>query len=217
MEDQLKQLFFKLAALEWLKVIGIGLIAAAVYYPFYDDGKARMEELAQLQGQVVQTEKEINSVKEALANADRFEREVKDTVDQFTRIVDFMPTKVTTSMLTATISETCTKAGLRLLKIEPKDGPERFDFYEATRVAFSIEGTFTQVVSFLSSLSRVPRMMNFEGLALNAVEGSTDMAPRLVVSGLLVGFRYIPSELVNKNPSQLDSGATDAASSQQPQ
>lgn len=213
MEAQLNQLFLKFAALQWFKVLIVGALAVGLYYvALFSDGQPQMDQVTQIQQQLAQTEKEIAAVKEALANADRFEREVKDTVDQFGHIVDFMPTKITTSMLTATISDTCTKSGLKLLKIEPKTGNERIEFYETTRVAFSVEGTFLQLVNFLSSLSRVPRMMNLDGLTINVSDSTNDIeTPRLVTSGVLVGFRYIPAEQTTADAAKQNSGAPNAA------
>lgn len=207
------QLLIKLAVLPWFKVLGIGVLAGGLYYlVLFSDGQAQLDQLAQTQQQVAQTEKEIAAVKEALANADRFEREVKDTVDQFTHIVDFMPTKITTSMLTSTISDACTKSGLRLLKIEPKDEKQRVEFYETTRVGFSLEGNFTQLVNFLSALSRAPRMMNFDGLAISVSNDSTDIeVPRLVAAGVLVGFRYMPPESAADSVAKQNPGAPNAA------
>jgi len=207
------QLLIKLAVLPWFKVLGIGVLAGGLYYlVLFSDGQAQLDQLAQTQQQVAQTEKEIAAVKEALANADRFEREVKDTVDQFTHIIDFMPTKITTSMLTSTISDACTKSGLRLLKIEPKDEKQRVEFYETTRVGFSLEGNFTQLVNFLSALSRAPRMMNFDGLAISVSNDSTDIeVPRLVAAGVLVGFRYMPPESAVDSAAKQNPGAPNAA------
>lgn len=219
MESQLNQLLTKFAALQWFKVLGIGLLVGlGYYYSFFSDGQLQLDQLAQTQQQVAQTEKEIAAVKEALANADRFEREVKDTVDQFAHIVDFMPTKITTSMLTATISDACTKSGMKLLKIEPKDDKTRVEFYETTKVGFSVEGNFTQLVTFLSALSRVPRMMNFEGFGISVSNDSNDIeVPRLVAAGVLVGFRYIPPTPTADSAAKPNPGAPNAAPAPAPQ
>lgn len=181
------------AQLNWLKTVGIGIGITILYYlgPF-NDGSGLNNQLASLQQQYAEAEKDIAATKEALANADRFEREVKDTVDQFGRITEFMPEKINGSELIALVSDLCKKSGLKLIKVEPKPGGDRVEFYETSKVQFAFEGTFAQVVALLGGLTKTPKLMTIEDFVLEMAQGNTDQeTPRLSATGTLLGYRYI--------------------------
>jgi Tfp pilus assembly protein PilO len=203
--DAVNQLITILVQLNWGKTLGIGVLVAGLYYiASFDDGSVHQEQLSQFQSEYTQTEKDIAATKEALSNADRFEREVKDTVDQFTRITDFMPEKISGSELINLVSESCKSSGLKLLKVEPRQGGGKIEFYETSKVMFSVEGTFAQTLVFLSSLSRIPKLMTIDDFLLDvATNNSNQETPRLVASGVLVGYRYVrtiaPSDKKTEN------------------
>jgi Tfp pilus assembly protein PilO len=197
MEAQLNRFFIFLAGLDMIKILGIGALVAVLYFfVIFDNGQSLKTQIEQLETQAATTQTEIKTVKDALANADRFEREVKDTVEQFTHITDFMPEKLTTAGLVTTLSELTTKAGLKLTKTEPKSGSERVDFYEITKVAFAVEGSFTQLMSFLSGISKAQQILTIDGLKIEVAQNSADPeSPRIVAEGVLFGYRYL-----NTNP-----------------
>ena len=69
---------------------------------------------------------------------------------------------------------------------------ERKDFYEMTRLDFSIQGSFSQVVLFLSSLSKIQRLLTFDQLKLKSSAATPSAEnPNVELSGVLVGYRYV--------------------------
>lgn len=186
----------QLADMPWSKVIFVGLGCLAFYYfAFYDDGTSLKDARRQATQNLLEAEKQLKSTKEAIADADRFEREVKETAAQFEHIVNFMPEKMGSAELTTIISDQASRAGVRVMKTEPKNeasqtsegGP---NFYSTSKVQFHIEGNFTQIASFLSHISRVPKLMTFDKVEITAAEGGNLEAPKLNFNGTLVGYRY---------------------------
>ncbi len=202
--DAVNQLVTILVQLNWGKTLGVGVLVAGLYYiALFDDGSVLQEQLSQFQQEYTQAEKDIAATKEALANADRFEREVKDTVDQFARITEFMPEKISGSEMITLVSDLCKRAGLKLLKVEPRQAGEKVEFYETTKVMFSIEGTFSQTLAFLSALSRIPKLMTIDDFFIDVAQSNSNQeTPRLIASGILLGYRYVRSTVPGEKPSE---------------
>lgn len=194
-----------IATLSWVKVLIAGIILGAFYYfSFYNDGSAIEAVIDKTNQECKEAERQLKATREAITNADRFEREVKETVDQFNRgIVDIMPSRTTGADLTNLVSDISNKSGVRLTKTEPMNSLERGEFYEMTRLSISLEGTFSQITMFLSYLSRIPTLMNFDRMELSTNPGSDIETPRLTAKGVLTSYRYSP-------PTQASAGGGNA-------
>lgn len=189
----MNQLIFKLAELSWPKVLLGGLFVTLAYFAtMYDSGSTLTEETQSAIQQAQETEKLLKVTREKIANADRFEKEVQDLVEQFNRIVEYMPAKLSSADLTTVVADLAPKSGVRLLKTEPRTGTEKGEFYETSRLVFTVEGKFSEIVMFLSGISRVPRLMTFERAEIVTARASEDLeSPKLTFSGTLVGYRYL--------------------------
>jgi len=189
-----EQLYLTLATLNWKRVVAVSAILAALYFLLvYDNGETIDRNVQQIQTQITQTEHQIKVTKEAFADAERFEREVKATVDQFSMVMDYMPEDMSSSELMTIVSDLAANTGLKLMKTEPITGGERTTFYEPVRMSFALEGSFVQVLTFLSELSKVPRLITFEGIELSSLANTDPEMPQLLFTGTIVAYRYIKS------------------------
>lgn len=186
-----QQLISHLGELPWPKVAVYGFIAVLLYYfLLYDDGTALRNRFTATTAQLAQAQKGLDETRKAMEDADKFEREVKLTAQQFERIRDFMPEDLNAASLTEIILHQASMAGAKVLKLEPKQGDERVDFYEMTRVQVSLEGSYAQLVTFLSYLSRVPKLLTFDTVKITR-QGGDPETPKLKFVGTLVGYRYV--------------------------
>ncbi len=185
----------RLMNLSW-KIAGVisFLVAGAYYAMFFSDGSAKVQALATLKSQVKEADSALKATKKAVEEADKFERNVKELSEEFNRIVTIMPEKLSMAEMTAMASDTALKSSVRLLKTEPKSEVTKSDFYETIEFGFQIEGNFSQITTFLSQLSRVPRLMTMEKVEL---ENSSDVAaetPKLSFKATIIGYRYLPEK-----------------------
>ena len=186
------QIYLLLATLTWGRAALFGALATGFYFiALYNDGSALQRTLAETRAQIAQTEQQIKITKDALTNADRFEKEVKSAVEQFHKVYEIMPEKMSVAELTTISSDLAARAGLKLVRTEPKSIPERTDFYEASRLGLALEGSFSQVLMFLSYISKVSRLMTLEKVELVSLNGTDPELPILSFSGTLVGYRYL--------------------------
>lgn len=201
------QLYIMLATLNWKRAVAFGAILAALYFLLvYDNGEVIDRNMQQVQTQISQAEHQIKVTKEAFADAERFEREVKATVDQFSMVIDYMPENMGPSELMTIVSDLTAKTGLKLVKTEPVAGGERTNFYEPIRMSFAFEGSFAQILTFLSELSSVPRLITFEGVELSTLANTDPEMPQLSFTGTIVAYRYIARSSVEGGNSKQPGG-----------
>ena len=194
--------------LPWPKVLVYGAILAAVYYFLaFNSGEATQTKLESLAAEAASAKRNLEQTKKAIADADKFEKEVKTLAQQFQKIHEYMPDNLGPSMLTEITSHEATQAGAVVTKIEPASGEERTEFYDSSKVEFSIEGTYAQIETFLSNLSKVPKILTFEKVKINQIGGEMDR-PRLAMSGVVIGYKY---KFVSKTDSKADPKAAGAA------
>lgn len=206
----MEKFFLSLAEASWGRTLIAGFFAFGLYYMLaYNDGSALNSMINQANQELNEAETQLKATKDAVANADRFEREVKSIVDQFTHVVDFMPRKVSSAELTTIISELSNRSGAKLLKTEPRSNKDAATFYDTTRLAFTLEGSFSQIVMFLSQLSRVPKLMTFERTELFADDNADLEAPKLTFNAVLVGYSYIGTKTPEKT-ANAETGAQNA-------
>lgn len=191
----MNKIIAQLSDLEWSKVVMLGLgIAGFYYFVMFDNGDLLTTEIQNSNAQLVEANSKLNQTKKAMADANRFELEVKRIAQQFEQITSFMPMSIGPAELTTIVNQSAGLAGVRVAKIEPKGPDTRAGFYEASRVAVSLNGNFIQILKFLEMISRVPKLLTFDQVEVRSqkTQGSapTETAP-LSFDGLLVGYRYI--------------------------
>ena len=142
----------KLAALEWGKVIGIGVaLAAAYYFLMFDNGATIEAGIKSAQERTEIAKKTLAETEKAIADAERFGKEVQSTQDQFEKIVRFMPQSLDAGEMTKMINEISQEVGVRP-RIEPqKDDPPQ-SFTQAVKVSLQLEGDYAQILTFLSKI-----------------------------------------------------------------
>jgi Tfp pilus assembly protein PilO len=189
----MKKYIAALADMAWTNVLLIGFgLAAAYYFLSYDSGAALSTEIQASTVKLAQSEKQLKDTEKAMEDANRFQAEVQETARQFARINDFMPEAMTEADLQALMTRQAQLAGVRIMKMEPKGGVEHVGFYDKMRLALTAEGTYPQILTFLSYISRVPRLLTFENMSLdyNGIN-ETEESPRLTYQAVVVAYRYV--------------------------
>lgn len=194
MSDAKANIVQQLAELQWSRVAVGGLVLTILYWAaLFDDGSQLIAQTTAARQEQAQKEKELQDAKTELANADQFELKVKEMASQFEKIVEFMPENMSTADLTAIATEQASRAGLKLMKTEPNTSMasgEQPSFYTTTKLNITLEGGFSEIASFLSNVTKIPRLLTFQNLELASTAEADPERPRLVVTGTLVGYKY---------------------------
>lgn len=187
----MNNLVVKLGDLPWSKVAVVGLLVMGLYYILlFDDGSVAEGRRNAANQQLAEAQRQLQDTKKALEDAQRFEQEVKRNKEQFARIVEYMPVEMSVASLTSLISRQAALAGVKVAKLEPQSERKKVEFYEITRIDLSLEGNFSQLLTFLSNLSKQPQLLTFEEVEIESKTGEPD-APVLTFTGKMSGFRYL--------------------------
>lgn len=192
----MEKYILQLGEMTWSKVVFGGLIVGGLYWSlWYNDGSQLTTAIEALTNQLGESERQLRDTKEAMANAEKFEKAVRQNEMQFEKVLEYLPQETNANELTRLINQQAQMSGSRVTETKPRDAIEKKDFYEMTKIDFSLQGGFPQVVLFLSSLSKVQKLLTFDKLVLKQSDrgGGADSleAPKVELRGVLVGYRYL--------------------------
>lgn len=188
----MEKYILQLGELTWSKVVVAGLIAAGVYWGlYYDDGSKFENEISNLTAQYTESERQLRETKDAMADAEKFEKAVRQNELQFEKVLAYLPQEINANELTRLVNQQAQLSGTRVQSTKAIDLVEKKEFYEMVRLEFALQGTFAQVVSFLSSLSKIERLLTFDKLNLKVNRSTAEDVPTVELAGTLVAYRYL--------------------------
>lgn len=182
----------KLADYSWQKILIIGVALAAAYYFLYFDDGARLDQaLTTAEGELTREKELLGKTKTAMEDLMRFKEDLANQQAQVKEVLNFLPKQMNIGELRSVILERAAQAGLKVLKTDPKDAITRIEFYEATRIDVELEGTYNQIATFLSLLSKLPRLVTIDKIILEIQKKEPGESPKIKFASTLVGYRYV--------------------------
>ncbi len=195
----MEKYILQLGEFTWSKVVVGGLIAAGAYWGlYYDDGSLLETGIKSLESTYTESARQLAETKEAMADAEKFEKAVRQNEVQFDKVLEYLPQEINANELTRLVNQQAQLSGPRVQTTKALELIERKDFYEMTRLDFSISGSFSQVVLFLSSLSKIQRLLTFDKIKIKSSQASATELPVVELSGVLVGYRYVKDSGTDK-------------------
>ena len=187
----MKKYIERLASLDRSKVfLGAILLAVAYYFGLYDAGTA-------LEASVQTAEKKFSETKERLARtqaADKnlkvFIQKVEAAEQQFKEVIEYMPPEINLGNFLQRVKDQASAAGASVQTFSPSSDIQKRDFYEVRKFDLQLNGNFSQIVLFLSNLSKMPLLITFDRIELSTMDAELDN-PKLNFKGVLLGYRYV--------------------------
>lgn len=185
-------LMSRIVDMTWSRALILSAVMTVLYgVAVFDNGDSFEARKSELQTQLAEAQSQLDATKTAMADAARFEQEVLQLQQQFERIAAYMPKDLRIADLTTMLYEQAEAGNVKISRLDPKSSSDRGPFYEHVRIEVSVEGSFAQIVGFLSMMSKVQRLLTFEGVELSLVPSTNPaMTPKVAFKGLLVGYRY---------------------------
>ena len=197
------QYILTLGEMSYGKVAMWGVALCIVYaFTYFDDGTEIVKQISEANSQLEAGQRNLAETKEAMADAERFERAITQNKEQFKKVLEYLPSDIDANDLTRIVSQQSQLTNSRVLRTEPEGIPEKKDFYEMIRLKFELQGTFSQVVAYLSAISKVQKLLTFEGLKIEMGDGSDPETPTVKLVGVIVAYRYLQSEKEGENAAQ---------------
>ncbi len=186
----MNDLISKLAAMQWARVFVIAGVVAFLYWQFGLEEGVTEEQFQSAEANRTQAQTSLVATQKAVADLKKFREELDLMNSQFQQVVELMPAEANVADFMLMIREEATKAGSRVKKLEPAKDITKVDFYETRKLEISLEGSYAQILTFLSNLSRLKRLVTVEKLAL-AQTTTPEQETKVAFTGTLVNYRYL--------------------------
>ena len=180
--------FFDLARLQFIQILVFGGVFLGVFYfTLYDDGSYLNKLIEEVQSNIDQTEAKIKQKEKELEAVREFEREVVSEEQVIRYFLNFIPETLTYTDLSSLLIKAAEFTGINIeVKQDQKVRFKEESEYQTLKIQLTIDGSFSQIMFFLSKLTAQKRM-----LILNKIDMNIDQASRLIKANLsIIAYRY---------------------------
>lgn len=203
MEEKLNQLTMGKAFL-------IGVVLTVVYYfMWYNNGAVEEGQIATAQQEVQKSRAELEKIKQALVDAERYQKAMAELGAEMERVVKAIPAELNSLDLMKAISTEAKSVGAEINNLNaptssagrsrqsPAEGAT--DFYEVVPIDVDITGTYNQLMLFLSNLTKLDKIITAQKLTMSISQrgsgASVGSVPIINMKASLQAYRYSPPSL----------------------
>ena len=149
-------------------IIGVGL-SVVYYFVFFDNGKRVQAKIRQVESEIrIQTETK-QKIQEAIKERERFEQEAEEIN---TNLKDLswliFPARSDANQLMKQISTFAEENKTSILSLKPLEKPPEFPDYPEQAFDFELEGTYHQLMQFISDLTQMKRAIDFNNMKIES-------------------------------------------------
>jgi type IV pilus assembly protein PilO len=205
MEERLRGITFTQSL-----IVGVALIG--LYWGmFYDNGAKLEANIRAAESETVVLQKEIESVRKAIADAERYKQTMAALGSEIEKIVQAMPTKYTPLDFMRAISNEAKGVGTEINQITSPQNFRNNDpnaaamFYEEVPIEVDLTGNYNQIMLFLSNLTRLDKIITVKQLSMESKSRTgteaASSSPRIDLKASFLAYRYIKPMPVPGTPS----------------
>lgn len=192
----------KLQNLTMGKAVMVGVVLAVLYFfLMYNDGTALQTNIANTTTEIQTKEAELEKIKKAVSDAERYQNTKRALGAELDSVLKAIPAQLTSQDLMKIVSTEAKAMGINL-NIDASGnsggGPtdDKSVFFEPVMVNLSLDGTYNQLMSFLSAITKVDKIITLSSLTLvNSAAGRApeDSGPiSLKLTAEMRAYRYLP-------------------------
>ena len=193
-------------------IAGLALVAA-YYYGVYDDGAAKIAEIETARTEAAKIQGTLDENRRILANRAEFERELARVNEQYKAILEYLPPTFNTQDLLKKLSTEAKVAGVALVNFKPSAADRNQGapgmpptpapapvpgvpggaapptaFYEEIKMDVELEGGFAQLMTFLSGVTRLQRLVNIRNIEMT-LKGIVDGTAVISLKAVLISYK----------------------------
>jgi type IV pilus assembly protein PilO len=183
------------------KAILVGVIMAGLYYlMMYDSGDKINQNIKNVNVSISKQKDEITAIEKAIQVVEEFSKKVALLGDKFEKLIKYIPENFTAIDQMKLVSKQAKSAGTNIQRISQGTEGKKLNFYEELNVNVELSGTYTQIVLFLSFLTKLDKVLVMKEMSMTAA-GSTKSgeARKVQFSGRVTGYRYIDEDKIDKS------------------
>lgn len=200
----------RLQQLTFGKALMFGLLIAGLYYSIgYDSGSSMQTSIDQTKEQIQDKTTEIKGLERQIERIMTMQKVMDVLGEEFESFLSYIPEKMSMAELMKTISTEAQAAGVGIknlgevsnaLSSRSKEGGQ---FYEELTVEVVLEGTYAQILLFLSYLTKLDKILSISQLSMvsNARMGDRE-SPSITFKCFIKGYRYLPTDTASAGEGQ---------------
>ncbi len=179
-EEELNKLDMKKTAL-------VGLFLLAIYWLiFFDNGRSLEAQTEQARQTITRNQTSQKMVKDALADKGKFENDIKNIILNMKDFQKYFSADVDPNSLQAQVSDFAEQRGLVVNSLKPAARKNEFPGYTETGVGFQVEGSFHNIMSFVSDLTKMDRVIDFSEMKFRATSSGEN--PQVELQTIMVMY-----------------------------
>ena len=170
----------------------IGVILALVYqFTFFDNGDSIKEEIKNLRAQREEKMKETEKLKKENQILSEVERNKKILGSQFKTLISYIPEDDTASSYIKLLTSQAKLSNVDIVNLERREEVlSKEGLYTILNFNIELKSTYSNVLLFLSYLTKVKRIINIEDFNLSTVKEKDAKQKNVIFRGKIVTYRY---------------------------
>jgi Tfp pilus assembly protein PilO len=174
-------------------IIGAVIVAAAYFMFFYNSGQSFEAKLQANQKQIADTKAELKKYEKAKEDAKAYKQSISEEGPKFETILRFLPEELSEFQVMELLSTEAKAAGARLKgSFSNPVKNDKDSLYHSLSVKLQLEVTYTQLLLFLSYISKVDRVIALKNFTINKKNLEVDGEMLLDVTAEFHAYKYNP-------------------------
>ena len=153
------------------------------YFSWYNNGSTLKKSIDDIQMNTQQVEFQISKKQEELENIKTFEKEVLAQEEDVKYFLNFIPSSLTFTDISTLLLSEAKSSGVNVgLKKDEKVDKEKDSEYQTLSVQLAVNGSFSQILLFLSKLTQQRRILIVENIDMIINRQTQLIEAKLLVS-----------------------------------
>ncbi len=175
------------------QALGLGAIAAVLYYFIMFDGGSRQKIAVQGQrSQLEQLRQDLLAEEERLREGLAYQQTVEELGRQYEALTEALPESLTAAELMRFISNEATAAGLSISRISEGTRVEAAETHEAIPITVDLRGSFAQILTFLANLTHLNLVTSVGDVSLAGSSLTPGEPVQVSLRAVIMGYRILP-------------------------
>lgn len=151
-------------------VIGLGL-TAFYYVLLFDSGERLERSMAANKAAIAKQQGSLQQVRKALEDQKKFEKEIKNIEKNMKDFQKYFVQPMSLNDLSEKISQFAETSNVVINNMKPGEKVAEFPDYPETILNFVVEGSFHDIMEFISFLTQMNKAIDFSEMAFGTVTG----------------------------------------------
>jgi type IV pilus assembly protein PilO len=184
-------LLMRLASFSYQKTAIIGLLVSGLYFLMgYDDGGTVKKQLEALNTKFNEEKKREQQSDASLKEVELVRTTVGELGQQFQTVSNALPRTIEYAEVTRIVDFIARKAGVSIRSRESRPEVNR-DYFSEVPIKVTIEGTYSELVYFLSLLAQTVRVMKMVDFLIQMPPSGLNLqAGKLILEGEIVSYKF---------------------------